>query len=144
MNWIEALLLGIVQGITEFFPVSSSGHLVIVETLMNVHEEGILFEIAVHFATLVAVLLFYRKRVLTLLKGVLSRDGESVRYMLKLCIATVPAVLLVLIAGDFFEKQFEAPAVSGICLIVTGVFLLTTRQTIPSANKQAIGLGPLL
>ncbi len=138
MNWIEAFFLGIVQGITEFFPVSSSGHLIIVENLMQVHMEGILFEVAVHFATLIAVLVFYRKRIKNLAVGILNKDGESIRYICKLCVATIPAVIIVLIAGDFIEDQFNAPVISGICLILTGVFLLSTRYTIPLANKKDI------
>ncbi|MCP4646406.1 MAG: undecaprenyl-diphosphate phosphatase, partial [bacterium] len=123
MSWFEALFLGIVQGLTEFFPVSSSGHLVLIKSLMEVHQQGVLFELTVHAATLVAVLFYYRKRIMELGKGVLRFDNESVQYTLKLCVATVPAVLLVLVAHDFMERQFDAPAVAGGCLLLTGIFL---------------------
>ncbi len=71
LSSIEAFILGIVQGLTEFLPVSSTGHLVILQSLMNVELEGILFEIAVHVATLASVLIFYRARVASLIRGTL-------------------------------------------------------------------------
>ena len=73
MEALEAALLGLVQGLTEFLPVSSSGHLVIGETLLGYAEEGILFEIAVHVGTLAAILVFYRARIAELLLGLVRR-----------------------------------------------------------------------
>jgi len=107
MNGFEAFLLGIVQGLTEFFPVSSSGHLVILESLMEVKESGILFEVSVHAATLIAVLIFYRRRVVELCRGLFGWEAESIRYILLLVLATLPAVLLVLVAGKEIEEQFK-------------------------------------
>ncbi len=135
MNWIEAFLLGIVQGLTEFFPVSSSGHLVMIENLMNIHQQGIIFELSVHAATLIAVLIFYRKRIIELTIGIFKFDYESILYGLKLGLATVPAVLLVLLAGDILEKQFESPVTAGLCLLITGFLLWTTRYTLPKAKN---------
>jgi undecaprenyl-diphosphatase len=134
MNSLEALLLGMIQGLTEFFPVSSSGHLLMLQELLGVREEGILFEVMVHVATLASVLIFYRRRVGALVVGVLGRDPAALGYVAKLALATVPAVLAVLVAGDWFDTQFEAPRVAGICLIVTGCILWTTRTTIRSAT----------
>ncbi len=144
MNWIEAFLLGIVQGLTEFFPVSSSGHLVMIENLLNIHQKGIIFELSVHAATLIAVLIFYRKRIIELIIGIVKFEKESIFYSLKLGIATAPAVLLVLLAGDFLEKQFDAPGTAGICLLVTGFLLWTTRYTLPKAKNIDIGWGTAL
>ncbi len=144
MSWIEAFLLGIVQGLTEFFPVSSSGHLVMIENLMNVHQKGIIFELSVHAATLVAVLIFYRKRITDLIIGVFKLEKEAIFYGLKLGVATVPAVILVLLADDFLERQFDAPGVAGICLLTTGILLWTTRYTLPKAKNVDIGWGPAI
>jgi len=141
VSWFEALLLGIVQGLTEFFPVSSSGHLVLIKSLMEVHQKGVLFELTVHAATLVAVLLYYRKRIEEIGKGILRLDNESIRYTVKLCVATMPAVLLVLIAHDFMERQFDVPAVAGGCLLLTGILLWTTRYTLPRATRLEISWG---
>ncbi|MCP4043891.1 MAG: undecaprenyl-diphosphate phosphatase [Gammaproteobacteria bacterium] len=135
MSWLEALLLGIAQGLTEFFPVSSSGHLVMFQSLLDARLEGILFEVGVHAATLIAVVIFYRRRIAALSVGFISGDRESVHYTLKLILATVPAVVLVLLAGDILEAQFQFPVVAGICLLITGGLLWTTRWTLPRAKK---------
>jgi undecaprenyl-diphosphatase len=136
VNFLEALVLGIIQGLTEFFPVSSSGHLLMLQEMLGVREEGILFEITVHVATLASVLIFYRRRVASLVVGALRRKPADLQYGAKLGLATVPAVLAVLAAGDWFDAQFESPRVAGISLIVTGCILWTTRATIRSARAE--------
>ncbi len=129
MSELEALGLGIVQGLTEFLPVSSSGHLVMMQTLLGIREEGVLFEVTLHVATLASVLIFYRKRVVALISGTLRREPEAVNYLGKLTLATLPAVLLVLVAGDLVEAQFDSPRVVGVCLLVTGAILWRTRRS---------------
>lgn len=141
MTDLEALLLGLVQGLTEFLPVSSSGHLVIAQSLMALVDEGVVFEVVVHVATLVSVLVFYRRRVWELLTGVLRGRAEALRYAGKLIVATLPAVVVVLAFGDFLEAQFDTPAVSGVCLLVTGAILWTTRWTAPRAEATEPGWG---
>jgi undecaprenyl-diphosphatase len=134
VNLLEALVLGLVQGLTEFFPVSSSGHLLMLQEILGIREEGILFEITVHVATLASVLIFYRRRVGSLAIGALKRSPADLRYAAKLVVATLPAVLAVLVAGDWFEARFESPQTAGVSLIVTGCILWTTRFTIRSAQ----------
>jgi len=133
VNILEALALGLIQGLTEFFPVSSSGHLLALQEILGVREEGILFEVIVHVAALASVLIFYRRRVGSLVVGALERDSAALGYVAKLGLATAPAVFAVLVAGDWFDAQFESPRLAGICLIVTGCILWTTRTTIRSA-----------
>jgi undecaprenyl-diphosphatase len=141
---LEAFLLGLVQGLTEFLPVSSSGHLVIAQALMGVVQEGVLFEVAVHVATLVSVLVFYRRRVAELVVGVLRGQAEAWRYAAKLALATLPAVVVALAFGDWLESLFDAPAVAGVCLLVTGAILWTTRYTAPPARGGEPGWGAAL
>ena len=138
MDTANAILLGLVQGLTEFLPVSSSGHLVLVQALLGVAEEGVLFEIVLHVATLGSVLIFYRKRVAELAMGVLRREAEAWHYAAKLVIATIPAVVLVLLVGDFLEAQFESARAAAFGLLGTAAILWTTRSTIP----HAFGLAP--
>lgn len=139
MTSFDAILLGLVQGLSEFLPVSSSGHLVIAQALLGLSHEGLLFEIAVHVATLVSVLIFYRQRVARLVIGALSGDADAWRYGGKLVLASVPAVGAVLLFGDFFTAQFESPAVVGLCLLLTGQVLWTTRKTAPAAHLEEPG-----
>jgi len=139
VNLLDAIVLGLVQGLTEFFPVSSSGHLLMLEEILGVHEAGILFEVAVHVATLGSVLIFYRRRVGSLAVGALRRRPADLRYAAKLVLATLPAVFAVLLAGDWFEARFESPRVAGVGLIATGCILWTTRATIRSARAAEPG-----
>lgn len=134
MSIIEALVLGFVQGATEFLPVSSSGHLVIGQALMDIRIPGVAFEVAVHVATLVSVLLVYRKRVGALLIGALQGDREAWRYGGLLVLATVPAAVVGVGFGNLVEGMFDAPAVAGFALLVTGTFLWT--------SKGALARGP--
>jgi undecaprenyl-diphosphatase len=144
VSGLEALLLGLVQGLTEFLPVSSSGHLVIAQSLLGVVQEGVRFEVLVHVATLVSVLLFYRRRVAELVLGVLRGRAEPWRYAGKLVLATLPAVVAALTIGDWLESLFDVPAVAGVCLLVTGAILWTTRTSAPRAHGDEPGWGAAL
>ena len=77
----EAAVLGFVQGATEFLPVSSSGHLVITQSVLGRATQGVLFEVAVHVATLVSILIVYRARIARIARGVLERDREALAYV---------------------------------------------------------------
>lgn len=142
MTTLEALWLGMVQGLTEFLPVSSSGHLVIFQDLLGIEGEGgLLFEVGVHVATLVAILAFYHKRVGALILGVLGLDPAAWRYGAKLAIATLPAVAVALGGGAALQAMLESPWVAGVCLIITGTILWTTRRTLPNAHEEEPGYG---
>jgi undecaprenyl-diphosphatase len=135
----EAALLGLVQGLTEFLPVSSDGHLVIAQRLLGIAEKGMVFEIVVHVATLASVLIFYRERVLELVRGVLAGRPEAWRYGGKLAVATLPAVVATLGFGDFLESQFESARAAALGLLVTGAVLWTTRHSFASARLSEPG-----
>jgi len=130
MSVWEALILGIIQGATEFLPVSSSGHLVMGQALMDIRIPGVAFEVAVHVATLVSVILVYRTRVAGLASGALRGDRGAWRYIGLLFVATVPAAAVGLGAGDFIEGLFDTPVVTGVALLVTGTFLWTAREAL--------------
>jgi undecaprenyl-diphosphatase len=131
MQSLQAFLLGIVQGLTEFLPVSSSGHLVIAQALLGVEPGGgIVFEVAVHIATLLAILVFYRQRIGVLTVGAVTADADSWRYIGKLALGTLPAIAVALLARDWIEEQFESPAVVAVCLLVTGCIVWSTRYTL--------------
>ena len=134
MTDLDALLLGFLQGLTEFLPVSSSGHLVIGQALLGIRQEGVLFEITVHVATLVSVLIFYRKRVVALAAGCLRGNRGDLRYVAKLGAATLPVVAVVLALGDWLEGLFESEFVAAVGLLITGGILWTTRHTADAAH----------
>ncbi len=142
MDLVEAAILGIVQGLTEFFPVSSSGHLAIFQALFGGRESGgLLFEVAVHVATLLAIMFFYRVRIAALVRGLIGRDREAIVYCGKLAFATLPAVAVGLTAKDAVEDQFSNLLFVGLALLATGVIVFSTCSTAPRAGLPGPGWG---
>ena len=128
MTWWEAAVLGVIQGLTEFFPVSSSGHLVMGGAVLGLEIPGILFEVAVHVATLVSVLFVYRLRIWTLIRGCCGLEEESAwPYVMKLALATVPAAIVGFTMEDWFEARFDDPVFAGTMVLVTGSFVWSSR-----------------
>lgn len=145
MEWWEAVVLGLVQGLTEFFPVSSSGHLVMTERVLGLAIPGILFEVAVHVATLLSVIVVYRARLAQLVAGMFRRDGTgSWPYIGKLALATIPAAVLGLLFQDWFEARFEEPAFAGTMVLVTGSFVWSTRWVRRDGLIPALEVVPIL
>lgn len=123
----EAIVLGAIQGATEFLPVSSSGHLVVGQALLGIEIPGIGFEIAVHLATLLSVLVAYRAEFAELVFGALKGEREALTYWLLVALATLPVVVVGLLYKDRIEALFDAPIVAGFCFLFTAAVLLTTR-----------------
>lgn len=117
---VAVLLLAVLQGVAEFLPISSSGHLVLGRSLLGMKDVGLTFDVALHVGTLVAVLVAYRADVWSLLRGLLR--GEW-RLPIWLVVASVPAALLGIGAGDFFEQASTSTRVAGIGLLVTSCLL---------------------
>lgn len=143
----EAAVLGFVQGATEFLPVSSSGHLVIAQcllgscgaesaTALGAATQGVLFEVAVHVATLLSILIVYRKRITDLAKGILAGDRDALTYAGLIVAATIPVVIVGGLAKDRIEALFDNPMVSGIGLLVTGVVLWSSRAGIARVARK--------
>lgn len=144
MSWWEALILGIVQGVTEFFPVSSSGHLVMTEQLLGLELPGLGFEVAVHVATLLSVVAVYRARIGVLLRGLVGLHHESSwPYFWKLVIASIPAAFVGLLFEDWFAARFDDPIFSGTMLLVTGTFVWSTRWTTSEGRPGPMELVPV-
>ena len=130
MSVLEAIFLGLVQGLTEFFPVSSSGHLVMGQILLGIHLPGVAFEIGVHVATLISVLVVYRDRIVGLVGGAARLEGESWKFVGLLVLATIPAGVLGILGRGLVEGLFESPHAVGVALLVTGTFLWTSRRAV--------------
>ncbi len=140
MEYFEAILLGILQGISEFLPISSSGHLVFAESLFGLESDGITFEVVVHFGTLFSILIFYRKILLNLVKGLFSQIGEvrtnsfrfsslnaETRLFGFLLLSMIPAMVVGLTLKDQIETIFEKPVIVSVLLIFTGTIIFITR-----------------
>ncbi|MBN1827502.1 MAG: undecaprenyl-diphosphate phosphatase [Candidatus Eisenbacteria bacterium] len=125
MGFAAALILGLIQGLTEFFPVSSSGHLVLGQAVLGVHAEGILMEVLLHVGTALVVLFFYREKVIDLLRPRFDRARN--RYRIAIVAGLVPTGFAGVFLKDRIEELFERPGPTTIALAVTGVILLLTR-----------------
>jgi len=136
MDIFKAVLLGIIQGLTEFLPISSSGHLVIGSEILNFHEPGIAFEVFLHCGTLVAVIIAFRQELLQMVRSlfvspaVRSSDPEldrSFHWNINIVVATLPAVVVGLFLKDSIDRIFDTIVITYSMLALTGVIMLLTR-----------------
>ncbi len=118
MSVIQAIILGIIQGLSEFLPVSSSGHLVLFQKLFGLNEGTLTFSIVLHVGTLIPVLIVFRKEIFALLKN----PFQKTTYLLVL--ATIPAVLAALFLDDYIEKLFNGGSFLALGFFITGLLLL--------------------
>ena len=129
MTLLQAIILGVVQGLTEFLPVSSSGHLVLVRELLDVSiEDNVSFQVAVHFGTLLAVLIFYRVRLLTIIRESWRGEGDGRKWILWLVVGTIPAVIVYATIGDHLEILFSGTTLVGIAWLFTAALLFSAGR----------------
>jgi undecaprenyl-diphosphatase len=129
----EAALLGVIQGLTEFLPVSSSGHLVLLQQFMSLEHDQILFDLILHVGTLIPILWFYRADIQNILKDLttgvqplLQRPG--VKLLALLATATVPTGIIGLLFEDLFEEMFANPTFLPVSFMITGTLLYSIRR----------------
>ena len=144
MNVWEAIVLGALQGATEFLPVSSSGHLVVGQTLLGLEIQGVQFEVVVHVATLISVIVMYRGRLIDLVRGTLRRDRDAWRYVGLLAVATLPAGIVGVFFRGAVEGLFESPFVPAGAFLVTGAILWSTRWALRREEWKQPGWGAAL
>ena len=125
MSWLEALILGLVQGLTEFLPVSSSGHLAIGRELLGVEASGdLVFEVAVHAATVLSTIVVFRKEIWKLLQGLFRfKMNDETDYILKILVSMIPVFVVGMFFKDYVEDMFASLLVVGIALLVTALLL---------------------
>jgi len=147
MESLKILFLAVVQGVTEILPVSSSGHLVILKHWQGVHSPGLLLEAVLHGGSLLAILLFYRKRLLQLLSDYLRNQPGARRYVGAILLGCIPAALVGALWGDWIEEAFDSPRAAAIGLLATGgILLVAGRFRLPVRAggigfSQALGVG---
>ncbi len=128
MSYFEAAILGIIQGLAEYLPVSSSGHLVLAQEIMGVNPDGMAPEIIVHVGSLLAVIVYFRRRLLELVKSFFIKGNSSARkYAGYLILGTIPAAVIGLSLEEFFDSMFASPHFTSIFLLGTGLILLSTK-----------------
>ena len=125
---LEAVFLGLVQGLAEWLPISSSGHLVILQQMMGI-KASLFFDVMLHLGTLLAVLAFFWKDILKILKSISKLDfrSESGRFIPHIIVGTIPVALFGYFLYDFFEMLFSSLYIVGLALLVTGSMLYLTK-----------------
>lgn len=119
------MLLGLVQGLTEFLPVSSSGHLAIGKAILGVEvAEDLVFEVVVHTATVLSTIVVFRKQIMELLRGLFKfRYNDQTDYILKICVSMIPVFIVGVFFKDMVEGLFSSLMVVGVALLVTALLL---------------------
>lgn len=156
MEWFEAVVLGLLQGLTEFLPVSSSGHLEIGKVLLGVETtDDLLFTTMVHAATVLSTLVVFRNQIWGLLKGfftglkdwhiVKGADGkkslqcnDETDYLLKICISMIPILIVGVFLKDYVEGLFGSIMVVGVALVITAVLLFFSDMASKPGRKSIV------
>jgi undecaprenyl-diphosphatase len=120
---IHAIVLGIVQGLTEFLPVSSSAHLIIVPWLLKWEDPGLAFDVALHLGTLLALLIFYRRNWIEMGAALVNRDHKNSRLLTLLIVASIPGAIIGLLLEKAAETTFRSPWIIGVTLALMGLAL---------------------
>jgi undecaprenyl-diphosphatase len=141
MEWLKALILGVVQGITEFLPISSDGHLLMTQNLFDwltavrsSGEENLFFDVILHLGTTAAILVYYRREIMTGLRGLMGdgdvpegfRRPEVVRIGVLAAIATTPLIPLAFFFMKWIKRSFEGITVAGVGFLITATVLMLT------------------
>ncbi|UJL47104.1 UDP pyrophosphate phosphatase [Virgibacillus sp. NKC19-16] len=144
---LKYIFLGLFQGFTEPIPISSSGHLVILQKIINIGNDGFDFLILVNFGSLIAVIMIYRSDITSIAKNSISflsskskspENKDSFDLVLYLVIGTIPAGIIGLIYGDFIEAELGGILTVGVGLIVTGIFLWIIRNKKGTKNDRQL------
>ena len=142
MTWLQIIVLAIVQGLTEFLPISSSGHLVLVPTFFGWSDQGLSFDVAVHFGSLLAVCAFFRRDIQALLRGSLelatfNMQSHESRLALGLALGTIPAAIAGLTLAGWIEANLRDPRVIVFTLGGYGVLMYLADRFGPSQRNIA-------
>lgn len=125
MHWLTVIVLGLVQGVTEFIPVSSSGHLLIAQHLLG-NSSSFELDVLLNFGTLIALIIYFRKRIWVIITDVFAR--RDLGLVFKLIIATLPAVVVGFLFQSFIESQLQGPWVVTAMLIIVGILMIFSRN----------------
>jgi len=146
MDLIQALILAIIQGMTEFLPVSSSAHLILVPKIIGWNDQGLLFDIALHFGTLLAVLIYFRGDLAQMIEDLLRNRSHNIMQsdVMILIIATIPVVIVGGLFNDWIENNLRSSNVIATTSIIFGLILLASDKFSSSKNNLTLRIGLLI
>lgn len=138
-QFIDAILLGVVEGVTEFLPVSSTGHLILAADLLQFKDPSNTFEIVIQLGAILAVCVIYFSRLWNVLRGVLRGDKGAWRFAIAVVLAFLPSAFLGVLFHDFIKQVLFSPVVVAISLIVGGIIILVAEKIYkPAATVNAV------
>lgn len=135
MNIIQAIILGLVQGLTEFIPISSSGHLVLLHYAMGVTENGLAFDVALHFGTLIALIAYFRKDLWRYLRALVKKSDET-RLTWLLIMATIPAAIIGYLLESAAESTFRSVRLVAFTMLLFGLIMLAAEHVYQKRSKH--------
>ena len=150
MNIFDLLILSIIQGLTEFLPVSSSAHLILISEFLDSNDQGIVFDVAVHLGTLFAAMIYFRKEVAGMLRGLSfnEKNKDETHQLVNIVIAVLPILIIGFLLRDFVDQNLRSSEVIAYATIFFGLILLwsdrikTTSDNIDQiSNRQAFIIG---
>jgi undecaprenyl-diphosphatase len=134
---LQAIVLGAVQGLTEFVPISSSGHLVIVPAALGWREPGLTFDVLLHIASLIALVVYFWRDLTEIVVGTLKGEGTARRLAVMLIVATIPAAIAGLAFGDFFDRSFTDARSAAVQLVITAVILVAGERALKWRTERS-------
>ncbi len=127
MDLINLIILGAIQGIAEFLPVSSSGHLVLAKKMLGINSPGTIIEVILHFGSLTAILAFYMNDIIDLIKSIIKFDSDAIKFSFFIIIGIIPAGIAGVFFKDFFTAFYNDAFYTSLFLIITGILLLLSK-----------------
>lgn len=144
-EFIDITILSVLQGVAEFLPISSSGHLVIGQHFLGVNAPGLRLDTFLHVGTLLAIFVYYRKIVASILSGMIKGEKESLLYIARIVLSAIPAIVVYVLFKEKVEAMFENAKMVGALLMFTAAVLVITRYLpkgeSPSTFKNAFFMG---
>ena len=146
MDLMQAIILAIIQGMTEFLPVSSSAHLILLPKIIGWNDQGLLFDIALHFGTLLAVLIYFRDDLAQMIEDLLRNRVDNIMQsdVMILIIATIPVVIVGGLFNDWIENNLRSSNVIATTSIIFGLILLASDKFGSDKNNLTLRIGLLI
>lgn len=143
MSLLAIVLLGIVEGLTEFLPVSSTGHLILAGELMQVPQGTETFDIVIQLGAILAVVVLYRQRFATVLAGLARRDPEAIRFTRNVLIGFLPSAAIGAVAYGAIKAMLNSPMIVAVALIVGGIAILVIERLVKTPTCDSVEAMPL-
>ena len=142
MSTTEAIIIGLVQGLTEFLPISSSGHLVIFQKILKINSPGNLIEVSAHLGTLLSIIFIYKNDIYNIISS--AKSSATKNYITMIILATIPSVVFVITSKSHILQLFESTRSVAIALIFTGCILYISGRKKYSNQKLSLAKGVLV